>query len=303
MKKRIVKLTIVLLLITNIAMIAFDYNRVKNNEFPMFTIKLTKNNSPRQYWVGPFYYSSRTVKNKAEEKLSESYDLKFGLWFFGRDIKFNYSSLNQKLKFVPVSIFKCQKDKEFYFSYGDIDYYRVCIDHLSVSRKDKTKYFDQAVTKDNLELQEVLDQALNSQEQNGRFTVYSYSNFNLVKCSKVYYDNKEIGEVVLTTKDIDPNTVCSGKACSFTKTFKIIHKNGDNHITIKQGTKGLAITVALDKKHYDLVEDNKVYDFVFTNPKSKNIDNNNIEEIFEFLDIVNIKENTSNVYINENLCM
>ena len=65
----------------------------------------------------------------------------------------------------------------------------------------------------------------------------------------------------------------------------------------------MPVTVVLDKKYYDLVEANKVYDFVFTNSKSKNIDNNNIEEIFEFLDIVSVTENKSNKYINENLCI
>lgn len=303
MKKRIIKLIILMLIIANIAIFAFDYNRVKNNEFPVFTVKLTKANSPREYWVGAFYYSSRTIKNKTSEKLSESRDLKFGFWFMGKDIKFNFSSLSKKLKFVPVSLLNCQKEKIYYFSHDNINYYKVCIDHLSVSRKDKTKYFDQSITKDNLTLQDVLNEALNTQDSNSRFTVYSYSNFNIVKCAKIYHNSIEISEVILTTKDINPNTVCSSEICSFTKSFKVIFKNGDKHVTLEQSKKSMPVTVVLDKKYYDLVETNKVYDFVFTNSKSKNIDNNNIEEIFEFLDIVSVTENKSNKYINENLCI
>ncbi len=308
MKKHIIKASLVFVILLIITMAIFDYYRVKNDKFPIFAVKMTKEGAAKEYWVGPLYYSSRVTKYNTFEKLSESHEVSFGPWFYKRLIKYNYNNIDQSIKFIPVLVLNCEKEKVFYFANGKTQFYKVCLDHLSISYQGKTKYFEQSIIKDNLSLKKVFNEADKLTKPSGRYEVYSYPNFNLTKCETIYKDGQNIDEIILSSKDVETSSLCAKESCSFTKTFKVVLIKGNmeseiNHITVEQNNNGKFTTVSIKQEHMLNLVEGKNYNFSFVNPESKNIDNHNIEEIFEYLDIIKVEEAKDKEFINQNVCI
>ncbi len=308
MKNRIIKATLIVVAAMIVTMAIIDYQRVVHDRFPIFAIKLTKDESPKEIWVGPFYQSIRVTKYNSYEKLSDSQSVTFGPWFFSKAVKYKYSNIDKAIKFIPVLVLNCEKEKTFYFSQGNTEYYKVCLDNLSVSYQGKTKFLEQSIIKDNLSLRQIYDEATKVANPKGKYLLYQYPNFNLVKCETIFKDGKNINEIILTSKDVDHSTVCATEACTFTKTFKVVFlkksmESEINHITLEQNNSGRFTTVPILQEYILDIEEGKNYNFSFVNPSAKNIDNHNVEEIFEYLDIIKIEEAKDGEFINENVCI
>lgn len=305
MKNHKFKLILLSLFIAIIVMGIYDYARVKDDEYPLFTIKLTKDNSHKEYWVGPFYYTSRTTSNNAFEKLSSSLEVKFGPWLLGRKINYNYSSFNNSMSFIPVLLLNCEEEKQRYFSFENQDFYKLCLDNLSVSYKGKTRFIEQSITKKEVSVKQVLDEA-KAIITNDKYKTYEYSNFNIIKCNAVYRDSEQIEELIITSKSNKQVNLCPSEPCTFTKTFKIVdihpnHESEINHITVDQN--GKYTTVAIKQMHLLELEEEKTYDFVFINQDNDYVENNNIEDLFEYLEIKEINLNDGKIIYNEDICI
>jgi hypothetical protein len=86
-KKKIVVMCIVGIIVLGIIFGIVDFIRIKNNVYPIFCIKLEDQQRFTETWWGLGYKLERELPVKGNKLLSNSIDLKFGLWIYTSEIK------------------------------------------------------------------------------------------------------------------------------------------------------------------------------------------------------------------------
>ena len=285
-------------------MITIDYHRVKNNKFPLFTVKITKQGSNKEFFVGSFYQVKRIYKNNRQEKLAASKEVSFGPWFFSFPIKYKYSILDRNIEFEVERKEHCLKEKDFYFSYNDFFFNKACLDEVYLISKSEKKVLRDSIISDEFSLNQILGEAISFKEEE-RHILYNYEDFNILVCDPILYSDEIQSEVIIAHKKLNTQNLCNNNPCSFTKTFKVIHKQLSMEeeygtVTLEQSKNGRFTTVRLHHIHLLDLELNKNYNFRFINTKRVDLDDNNIEELFQYLEIFKVEESKS--FLNEKLC-
>ena len=88
--KKIIFLTVFFLMLLGAIFGIIDYGRVKNNEMPLFTIKVPHSYSQQKInYIGLGYRLQRSIGVSPKEPLSHNLHVKFGLWLYTWKIDYN----------------------------------------------------------------------------------------------------------------------------------------------------------------------------------------------------------------------
>lgn len=303
MKKLILKIIIIALIIFNITVFYIDYQRVKNNKYPLFTIKVSKSSSHKEYFVGLFYQLNRVYKDSRTEDLSNSYELKFGFWFMGKEVKYNFNKINKSFKITLKQDLKCDDTLNDYLSIDNLKIKTYCIEELYLTESNQTSTLAKVLKDKKISLESFYQQAKSLNHQPNK-NIYNYDDFDLIDCNYRIKNKSIQKELIISKKDKTHLVSCPKNPCIFTKTFTIedITQEKENLylIGLKKKKNSLYKSVEINNKYLKNLKENESYDFTFINEKYKKLEDKNLEDLFEHMKIEKIEKSQS--FKDEALC-
>jgi hypothetical protein len=165
LKKIIVLLIILIPLILGI----IDYKRVVNNEFPLFMIRVSDNNSNFQNYIGLGYKLKRKVNVSYQEPLYLDDEIKFGLWFFTWKLNY-YTLINYLYTIKTIETKDCDRNPKYYYTEDNQDIYTYCLDSILVNNDiDLKDYFKN----NNIKFNNFIEGLIFAEEaKNGKYKIY-----------------------------------------------------------------------------------------------------------------------------------
>ncbi len=287
-------LFIIVLIIVFISCSNYDYNRIKADKKPLFAIRVYKEYSPTETWWGLGYKIEREFREDPTETFSHSKKVKFYSLFINRDVTVEKEDVNEVAYSGMKVQFKdsCTDDVSLYYNTDDTYYYGKCIDRdIYVVLNNKTTTLKQVIKDQELSIDTILVNA-NKILENNNIITYSFDNFDILRCNSE--EEKEIvTNMYILPKDSEDTFCKKSDNIKFTRTFKIVDKleksDDKNHIIV-ESFEDIPHTVEISNEIYDELEKDKTYEFIFSKNNDKIIDNKNVEEIFNYYDVIEVKE-------------
>lgn len=274
-----------------------DYNRIKSGEKPIFMIRITDGSKTIHEYIGLFYRMQREVGVSYKEELYQDNKVKFGLWFYIKDIDIPKPVISYSKKIETDESNICDKE-ELYYTGDGYNIYTYCIKSIILDDgKEKLELKD--IIKDNNNIIDGIINELIPKDtlKDGGTTIYKDSmtkNFTnngltVIKCNTLS-GNRDIY--------IGPDSMefeehfCKNNIKYYTKTYTVLNvesgaEENSYYFTLKL-FQGEVDTVFI-KNMNDKVLANKTYEFKFKK-NSNNVIEDNIKSVFENSDIISIKE-------------
>jgi len=140
------KVVTIIIIILTLALLTFiiDYNRIKNGNLPMFTIKLESENKINYYGLG--YKIERFLGTSKENNLYEDNKVKFGLWIYTWQIELKEKELENDFE-IKTNIENNCNDMKFVYYITDEGnrIHTICLSQIEIRFPDKTLDLDKAL--------------------------------------------------------------------------------------------------------------------------------------------------------------
>lgn len=274
-----------------------DYNRIKSGEKPIFMIRITDGSKITHEYIGLFYRMQREVGVSYKEELYQDNKVKFGLWFYIKDIDIPKPVISYSKKIETMESNICDKE-ELYYAGDNFNIYTYCIKSIILDDGKEKLELKDIIKDDNNIIDEIINELIPKNTlKDGGTTIYKDSmtkNFTnngltVIKCNTLS-GNRDIY--------IGPNSMqfeehfCKSDTKYYTKTYTVLNvESGEEensyYFTLKlfQGE----VDTVLVKNVNDKILANKTYEFKFKK-NSNNVIEDNIKSVFENSDIISIKE-------------
>lgn len=298
MKKKFLIITF-LIIILQLVLAISDYERVKNEEFPIFALNFKNEEKKSESFIGPFYFLKRTIKNNFEENLHESLEIKYKLFF--KEIKITHKK-KQDEEFIKFEFQKNDihaplfQDKNSYYSYN--------IENLNVLYKDKSFSFKDFIKRYGIDF--VLDKSLKADRfDTYNYTIYDFNNLKIIKCHSHVDKGQLTSDIHLFEKNYKFNKLICNNNCTVIRSFKILKKVDKENSLVNINYNDKNYTIKIEKNIFDKIEENKFYYFLLSNNKAnKNVNLKSIEDVLEKMNIEDFKETFDNdKLVNTNFCL
>jgi len=152
------KVVTIIIIILTLALLTFiiDYNRIKNGNLPMFTIKLESENKINYYGLG--YKIERFLGTSKENNLYEDNKVKFGLWIYTWQIELKEKELENDFE-IKTNIENNCNDMKFVYYITDEGnrIHTICLSQIEIRFPDKTLDLDKALQRQKITMQEIIE--------------------------------------------------------------------------------------------------------------------------------------------------
>lgn len=295
--KKVLIIILSILILLGVAFGITDYNRIKSGEKPIFMIRITDGSKTIHEYIGLFYRMQREVGVSYKEELYQDNKVKFGLWFYIKDVSISKPVIKYSKKIETSESNICDKEELYYIGY-DYNIYTYCIKSIVLDDGKEKLELKNAIKNDNNVIDEIINELIPKDTlKDGGTTIYKDSmdkNFTnngltVIKCNTLN-GNRDIY--------IGPDSMqfeehfCKNNIKYYTKTYTVLNaENGEEensyYLTLKlfQGE----VDTVLVKNITSKILVNKTYEFKFKK-NSNNIIEDNIKSVFENSDIISIIE-------------
>lgn len=272
-----------------------DYLLITDNKFPLFTLKIMKENSNKEVFLGFPYLLKREINKDSNESLKDSKDVTYYFLFFKSKINFNVSRINPIMKFsysdsdITLTDFYNKDNNYFYSSY---------IKNLTINYNNTNYSLESFLNTHDID--EIFLNAKSTKYfKNYAYTLYTYPNLMIIKCH-MEYDKEYKRKIIfkLDTKKID--NICNINSCLIKKEYQVLKKIDNNYLNLENVINKNIITVQVAPNIYKELLVNGVYLFTF-NTDNK-IDFSDDELLFK-VPIISLEKLEEKININYNTCL
>ena len=191
----IYKIVLIIILIGLLTTL-IDYMQLKNNDFPLFSLRSYEAKTKKETFRGLFYKATRKVSISNAETIALSSDLKFTFLLFNLPLKRNELPIDKDFTIETKEEKKCTSSK-LYFYNDNIKVYTYCLDDITINENNEKKSLKKALTKD-VSIINKIENYLFISKKNSLMTKYvdieetnlTNKGFSLIKCESK--DNNDI---------------------------------------------------------------------------------------------------------------
>ncbi len=302
MKKKIILVSIILIISLGIIFCSVDYNKVKSGEMPLFVIAQHDKRGPEINYFGLGYRVVRNPGVSYKQPIYSDNYVKFGFWFYTWKIKMNKPAIDY-IRIIETSVTKnCDEKEVLYYALSDKDIYTYCLDSVKIKENNKPVELKDYIV-DNPDIIDEISNAITVDTiyKDGGTTLYrdngvtEYTNngIAIIKCNTI--DGNR--DIYIGPKNMEyKNNFCKSdikKNNTFIKTYHVLNvaeSNDENYqyLTLRQFQVDEVVTVKVSKTITLNIEENKIYEFNF-NRVGKKIEDN-IKSIFENGVLLSVEE-------------
>jgi hypothetical protein len=181
-----------------------DYNRVKNDQMPIFVVAQHDKGGPEIAYYGLGYKVVRNPGVSYKEDISMDNYVKFGFWFYAWEIKSHIEdpTINNIINVNVVKTEHCDNQPKLYYSEETKNIYIYCLDSITVSDKSNSMELKNYIEVNSNALNFIIDNFTKEPEasyDDGGTKLYSGNTFNVLKCHTldgnmdIYIGNKNMG--------------------------------------------------------------------------------------------------------------
>ncbi len=159
MRKYKITLVIILSVIILLGIIfgSIDYNKIKSGKKPIFMIRITDGSQVIQEYIGLGYRMQRSVGIK-EELYQDNY-VKFGLWFYLREVKVDKPKFNYEYKIKVNENNLCDKE-QLYYEGDDYNIYTYCINSITIYDGNSVKSLKDMIVENNNIIDKIISELI-----------------------------------------------------------------------------------------------------------------------------------------------
>lgn len=151
MKKSRITLIVIIISIVIILGIIFgsiDYNKIKSGKKPIFMIRITDGSKSIQEYIGLGYRMQRSVGVSYKEELYQDNYVKFGLWFYLKNVNIDKPVINYEYKIEVDETNLCDKE-QLYYEGNDYNIYTYCLNSINIHDGNEVKSLSDIISKNN----------------------------------------------------------------------------------------------------------------------------------------------------------
>ena len=174
---KLIKKIIIIIIILGILTTFIDYNRIKNNQKPIFNTSNYNKKTHIESYRGILYQAKRKIKTSPEEEIKDSSNIKFYILTYELKIPNLKQNDNYSFTINTKELTNCLEESKLYYADKNIKIYTYCLEKIEIIKNNKSEELNKYM-KNN---EQAIDEILNNLDFAGLYpdsTTFMYLNAN-----------------------------------------------------------------------------------------------------------------------------